>query len=114
MIFTRGDLPNPVSSVGLTLNVTPLAKALDNQLSQGSDQNQRKKAGGLLPAKALKGTEQEKEKTVLMDPLPANPDSGCDKGSGADGEIRKEGDTLYLVNEPGGDRTVEIIICKLE
>jgi hypothetical protein len=32
----------------------------------------------------------------------------------AEGEIRKEGDTLYIIDEKGGDRTVEVVNYKLE
>jgi hypothetical protein len=58
---------------------------------------------------------RKNEKTVLIDTLPEpTPGSGWIRVLASDGEIRKEGDTLYLVDEKGGDRTVEIINCELE
>ena len=58
---------------------------------------------------------ERNEKTVLIDPLPEpTPSSGWTRVLASDGEIRKEGDTLYLVDERGGDRNVEIINYELE
>jgi hypothetical protein len=53
--------------------------------------------------------------TVLIDTLPeSTPKLGWTRVLVAEGEIRKEGDTLYIVDEKGGDREVEIINYKLE
>jgi hypothetical protein len=65
--------------------------------------------------KPLKVKAKKKEMTALIDTLPEpTPKSGWTRVLAAEGEIRKEGDTLYIVDEQGGDREVEIINYKLE
>ena len=65
--------------------------------------------------KPLKVKAKKKEMTRLIDTLPEpTPKSGWTRILAAEGEIRKEGDTLYIVDEKGGDRTVEVINYKLE
>ncbi|MGA9261937.1 MAG: hypothetical protein WBV95_08180 [Desulfobacterales bacterium] len=114
VIFTRGNLQISVSSVGLNpIDVTPLAKALDNRLTKVPTKTDEKKLAATRQ-KPLKVKTKKKEKTVLIDKLPEpTPRSGWTRVLAAGGEIRKEGDTLYLVDEQGGDRTVEIINYKL-
>ncbi|MEN8757511.1 MAG: hypothetical protein ABF303_03530 [Desulfobacterales bacterium] len=115
VVFTRGNLQISVSSVGLNLvDVTPLAKALDNRLTKSPTKTDEKKLTATRQ-KPLKVKIRKKEKTVIIDTLPEPiPSSGWTRVLATDGEIRKEGDTLYLVDEQGGDRTVEIINYKLE
>ena len=115
VIFTRGNLQISVSSVGLNpVDVTPLAKALDNRLTKAPTKTDEKKLAATRQ-KPLKVKTKKKEMTVIIDTLPEpTPSSGWTRVLAADGEIRKEGDTLYLVDEQGGDRTVEIINYKLE
>ena len=65
--------------------------------------------------KPLKVKTKKKQMTVLIDTLPEpTPKSGWTRVLAAEGEIRKEGDSLYIVDEKGGDRTVEIVNYKLE
>ena len=115
MIFTRGNLQISVSSVGLSLvDVTTLAKALDNKLTKPPTKTDEKKMVAKRQ-KPLKVKAKKKEMTVLIDTLPEpTPKSGWTRVLATDGEIRKEGDTLYIVDEKGGDRTVEVITYKLE
>ena len=115
VVFTRGNLQISVSSVGLNLVVvSPLAKALDNRLTKSPTKTDEKKLTATRQ-KPLKVKIRKKEKTVIIDTLPEPiPSSGWTRVLATDGEIRKEGDTLYLVDEQGGDRTVEIINYKLE
>ena len=114
VVFTRGNLQISVSSVGLKLvDVTPLAKALDNRLTKSPTKTDEKKRTATLQ-KPLKVKTRKNEKTVLIDTLPEPiPSSGWTRVLASGGEIRKEGDTLYLVDEQGGDRTVEIINYEL-
>lgn len=115
MIFTRGNLQISVTSVGLNpVDVTTLAETLDNKLTKTSTKSEGKKQAATRQ-KPLKVTVNKKEKTVLIDPLPeSTPESGWMRILTTDGEIRKEGNTLYLVDEQGGDRMVEVINYKLE
>ena len=114
VIFTRGNLQISVSSVGLNpVDVTPLAKALDNRLTKAPTKTDEKKLAATRQ-KPLKVKTEKKEMTVIIDKLPEpTPSSGWTRVLAAGGEIRKEGDTLYLVDEQGGDRTVAMINYKL-
>lgn len=40
--------------------------------------------------------------------------SGWMKVMTEEGEIRREGDTLFLISEKGGEKTVDVIKYKLE
>ena len=115
IIFTRGNLQISVSSVGLNpVDVTPLAKSLDNRLTKPPTKTDEKKMA-VTRQKPLKIKSKKKEMTVLIDTLPEPiPRSGWTRILAAEGEIRKEDDTLYIVDEQGGDRAVEIINYKLE
>ena len=115
MIFTRGNLQISFSSVGLNpVDVTTLAKALDNKCTKPPTKTDEKKMV-IKRQKPLKVKAKKKEMTVLIDTLPdPTPKSGWTRVLATDGEIRKEGDTLYIVEEKGGDRAVEIINYKLE
>ena len=65
--------------------------------------------------KPLNVKAKKREMTVLIDTLPEpTPKSGWTKVLATDGGIRKEGDTLYIVDEKGGDRKVEVVNYKLE
>jgi hypothetical protein len=115
MIFTRGNLQISVSSVGLNpVDVTPLAKALDNRLTKPPTKTEEKKMMASRQ-KPLKVKAKKKEMIAIIDTLPEpTPKSGWTRVLAAEGEIRREGDTLYIVDEQGGDREVEIINYKLE
>jgi hypothetical protein len=115
VIFTRGNLQMSVSSVGLnTVDVTPLAKALDNRLTKPPTKTDEKKMVAKRQ-KPLKVKAKKREMTALIDTLPEpTPKSGWTRVLAAEGEIRKEGDTLYIVDEKGGDLTVEVVNYKLE
>ena len=115
IIFTRGNLQISVSSVGLNpVDVTPLAKSLDNRLTKPPTKTDEKKLVATRQ-KPLKVKVNKKEMTVLIETLPEpTPKSGWTRVMATEGEIRKENDTLYLVDEKGGDRSVEIINYKLE
>lgn len=115
VIFTRGNLQISISSAGLTpVEVTSFAKALDNRLTKPPTKTDEKKLVASRQ-KPLKVKAKKKEMTILIDKLPApTPKSGWTRVLATDGEIRKEGDTLFILDEQGGDRTVEIINYKLE
>ena len=115
MIFTRGNLQISVSSVGLNpVDITTLAKALDNKLTKSPTKTDEKKLRATRQ-KPLKVKAKKKEMTALIDTLPEpTPKSGWTRVLASEGEILKEGDTLYIVDDQGGDRTVELINYKLE
>ncbi len=115
MIFTRGNLQISVTSIGLNpVDVTTLAKALDNKLTKPPTKADEKNLV-VTRQKPLKVTAKKKEKTVLIDSFPEpTPESGWMRILTTDGEILKEGNTLYIVDEQGGDRIVEVINYKLK
>jgi hypothetical protein len=110
VIFTRGNLQVSVSSVGLQpVDVIELAQTLDDRLTMASSAGEEKitAASGphLLQVKALK-----QEKTPLIETLPAaDPQSGWTRFLAEEGEICREADTLYIIDQRGGDRTVEAV-----
>ncbi|MFZ0132917.1 MAG: hypothetical protein WAK95_10280 [Desulfobacterales bacterium] len=115
MIFTRGNLQISVTSIGLNpVDVTTLAETLDNKLTKPPTKGDEKKQAATRQ-KPLKMTVNKKEMTVLIDPLPEpTPESGWTRVLTTGGEIRKEGNTLFILDEQGGDRMVEVINYKLE
>lgn len=106
LVFTRGNLQISVSSMGFTaVDVSELAQALDDLLTGPP-------AG---PSESLTGKARKKEMTVLIDKLPEpTTESGWTRVLAPDGEILREGDSLYLLEEKGGDRTVEMVRYRLE
>jgi len=115
VLFTRGNLQLSVRSVGqIPVDVTSLAKALDNRLTRPPTKTDEKKFAATRQ-KPLKVKAKKKKMTILIDTLPEpTPKSGWTRVLAEDGEIRKEGDTLFIVDEQGGDKKVEIINYKLE
>ena len=115
VIFTRGNLQISISCVGLSpVDVTQLAKAMDNKLTKPPTKTEEKKMVARRE-KSLKVKAKKKEMTTLIEALPEpTPKSGWTRVLATEGEIRKEGDTLYIVDEKGGDRTVEVVNYKLE
>lgn len=115
MIFTRGNLQVSVTSIGLNpVDVTALAKALDDKLANPPTTDSAEKKPVASRQKPLKVTAKKNEMTVLIDTLPEpTPESGWTRVVATSGEIRKEGNTLYLIDEQGGDRIIEIINYKL-
>jgi hypothetical protein len=115
IFFTRGNLQISVSSVGMKpVDVTAFARSLDNRLTKPPTKSEEDKALATRK-KPLKIKAKKRAMTVLIDALDEPvPRSGWTKVLVADGEVRKEGETLFLVDDRGGDRTVEITNYKLE
>ncbi len=115
LFFTRGNLQISIRSVGMApVDITTLAKALDNRLTKAPTKTDVKKAEAIR-AKPLKIKAKKKAMTVLIaaldEPIPR---SGWTKILAQEGEIRKEGETLFFVCDKAGEKTVEIIKYRLE
>lgn len=115
IFFTRGNLQISVSSVGMKpVDVTSIARSLDNRLTKPPTKSEESKALAARK-KPLKIKAKKRAMTVLIDALDEPvPRSGWTKFLAADGEIRKEGETLFLMDDQGGERTVEITKYSLE
>jgi len=115
LFFTRGNLQISITSVGMaTVDITALAKTLDDRLTKPPTKTEEK-AAEVTRQKPLKIKAKKQAMTVLIETLDApGPRSGWTKVMATDGEIRKEGDTLFFFGEEGGERTVEIINYNLE
>lgn len=115
IFFTRGNLQISVSSVGMKpVDVTSIARSMDNRLTKPPTKSEESKALATRK-KPFKIKAKKRAMTVLIDTLDEPvPRSGWTKVLVADGEIRKEGETLFLVDDQGGDRTVEITNYALE
>jgi hypothetical protein len=115
VFFTRGNLQINVRSVGAKpVDVVALAKSLDNRLIKPLIKTDEKKLTATRQ-KPLKIIAKKGEMTVLIETLPEpTPRSGWTKVLAEGGELRKEGDTLYLVDEKAGEKTVEIVNFKLD
>lgn len=115
MFFTRGNLQINVSSVGFKpVDVVPLAKLLDSRLTKSLTKTDEKKFAATRQ-KPLKIKTKKDQMIVLIDTLPEpTPRSGWTKFLSQDGELRREGETLYIVDEKASEKEVEIINFELE
>ncbi len=115
IFFTRGNLQISVSSAGMKpVDVTALARSLDNRLTKAPTKTEVKKAE-VTRKKPLKIKAKKQAMTVLVKTLDEPiPKSGWTKILAEEGEVRKEGGTLFFVGEKAGEQKAEIINYKLE
>jgi hypothetical protein len=115
VFFTRGNLRISVQSVGKhPVDVTSLAKRLDGRLVKPPGKGEEKR-GAVSAMESVEINMASAETATLLEALPAATlSSGMTRIIVDEGELKREGDTLYCISAKAGAKRAEILNFKLD
>ena len=115
IFFTRGNLQIRVRSVGkTTVDISKFAQTVDAMFTQAPTKAQQGK--GLVEAMAPVTVKAKRAQPALViEQLgEATTRAGWTRALASEGELRRDGDGLFLETQKDGSNTVEILNFKLE